>query len=139
MRTNVTNTQEYHFYRPNGWCGKNYDSRLTGKDIAAKVREYVKKNFPEFKFSIRSKSKEIYITLLSGPVPALMEGNQNEYESCMDGFGAYYKDKIIPEVLKMMDDVYSYVKTFMFSDSDAMTNYRWKDKGHICICASTIR
>ena len=43
-----------NFYTANGWAGSNYDSKLSTKEIAANVRAYAKKNFPEFKFSVRS-------------------------------------------------------------------------------------
>lgn len=43
-----------NFYTQNGWAGSNYDSKLSTKEIAAKVRSYAKKNFPGFKFSVRS-------------------------------------------------------------------------------------
>ena len=43
-----------NFYTQNGWAGSNYDSKLSTKGIAAKVRSYAKMNFPDFKFSIRT-------------------------------------------------------------------------------------
>ena len=43
-----------NFYTQNGWAGSNYDSKLSTKEIAAKVRSYAKMNFPDFKFSIRT-------------------------------------------------------------------------------------
>ena len=41
-----------NFYTANGWAGLNYDSKLSTKGIAAKVRSYAKKNFPDFKFAL---------------------------------------------------------------------------------------
>ena len=38
-----------NFYTSNGWAGSNYDSKLSTKEIAAKVRAYAKKNFPGLK------------------------------------------------------------------------------------------
>ena len=43
-----------NFYTQNGWCGSNYNNKLQTKDIAKKVREFAKKNFPGFKFSVRT-------------------------------------------------------------------------------------
>ena len=34
--------------------GSNYNSSFTTKEIAKRVREYVKKNFPGYKFSVRT-------------------------------------------------------------------------------------
>lgn len=42
------------FYTEWGWEGCRYDSRLTTKDIAARVRVYVKEKYPTCKFSVRA-------------------------------------------------------------------------------------
>lgn len=42
------------FYTEWGWEGSRYDSRLTTKDIAARVRAYVKEKYPTCKFSVRA-------------------------------------------------------------------------------------
>lgn len=128
----MNNVQErsnsnYNFYTSNGWAGKNYDHNLSGKDIAAKVRAFVKKEFPDFKFSIRSKfgmqADTIYITVLSGPIPALCEGNTRSYESCISGFGDAYKGRITDEMLAVLDKVHSFVSSFRYSDCDGMIDY----------------
>ena len=60
-----------NFYTQNGWAGSNYDNKLQTKDIAKKVREFAKKNFPAFKFSVRTEwsmyTDSLYIVLKSGP------------------------------------------------------------------------
>ncbi len=117
----------YNFYTSNGWAGKNYDHNLKGKDIAAKVRAFVKNEFPDFKFSIRSKfgmqADTIYITVLSGPIPALCEGNTRSYESCVSGFGDAFKGRITDKMLAVLDKVYSFVSSFRYSDCDGMIDY----------------
>ena len=117
----------YNFYTPNGWAGKNYDHNLKGKDIAAKVRAFVKNEFPDFKFSIRSKfgmqADTIYITVLSGPIPALCEGNTRSYESSISGFGDAFKGRITDNMLAVLDKVYSFVSSFRYSDCDGMIDY----------------
>lgn len=59
-----------NFYTQNGWAGSNYDSKLSTKEIAAKVRSYAKMNFPDFKFSIRTEwsmyTDSMYIELKEG-------------------------------------------------------------------------
>lgn len=42
------------YYTANGWTGSRYDSTLTVKQIAARVRAYIKANHPGYKFSVRS-------------------------------------------------------------------------------------
>ena len=117
----------YNFYTSNGWAGKNYDRNLKGKDIAAKVRAFVKNEFPDFKFSIRSKfgmqADTIYITVLSGPIPALCEGNTRSYESCVSGFGDAFKGRITDKMLAVLDKVHSFVSSFRYSDCDGMIDY----------------
>lgn len=117
----------YNFYTSNGWAGKNYDRNLKGKDIAAKVRAFVKNEFPDFKFSIRSKfgmlADTIYITVLSGPIPALCEGNTRSYESSISGFGDAFKGRITDKMLAVLDEVYSFVSSFRYSDCDGMIDY----------------
>lgn len=117
----------YKFYTSNGWAGKNYDRNLKGKDIAAKVRAFVKNEFPDFKFSIRSKfgmlADTIYITVLSGPIPALCEGNTRSYESSISGFGDAFKGRITDKMLAVLDKVYSFVSSFRYSDCDGMIDY----------------
>ena len=123
----VRSNRNYNFYTSNGWAGKNYDRNLKGKDIAAKVRAFVKNEFPDFKFSIRSKfgmqADTIYITVLSGPIPALCEGNTRSYESCISGFGDAYKGRITDEMLAVLDKVHSFVSSFRYSDCDGMIDY----------------
>lgn len=70
-----------NFYTANGWAGSNYDSKLSTKEISAKVRSYAKKNFPEFKFSVRSEwsmyTDSMYIELKSGPCVPFVEGSRS--------------------------------------------------------------
>lgn len=116
-----------NFYTRNGWAGSNYDSNLTTKEIAAKVRAYAKKNFPEFKFSVTSRwstySDSMYIVLKSGPVPAFLEGSKKESISttfsCLDAFN----DELTGKAFEAFYSVASYANSFRYSDSDAMEDY----------------
>ncbi len=53
--------------------GKNYDHNLTTTDIAKKLREYIKKNHPGYKFSVTSQyysgGSSISVNLKEAPVP----------------------------------------------------------------------
>lgn len=121
------NNSKISFYTQNGWCGSNYDQNLTTKEIAVKVRAFLKKEFPSFKFSVRSKwgscSDTLYITVLSGPISALVEGNPHSYESIISGFGEAYKGRITEEMLQVCDKIHTFVSSFRFSDSDGMQDY----------------
>lgn len=118
-----------NFYTQNGWEGKNYDSNLKIKDIAAKVREYAKKKYPEFKFSVRSGwstyTGSITISLTGGKCCPFVEGSKSAergYMRTMSTIGGFEKD-LTPEVFEALDDVTSYANSFNYDDSDGMIDY----------------
>lgn len=118
-----------NFYTANGWAGSNYDSKLSTKEIAAKVRSYAKKNFPEFKFSVRSEwsmyTDSMYIELKSGPCVPFVEDSRSAkrgYMSTMSSVKAW-KDELTPEMFKVLDAVTTYASSFRYDDSDGMQDY----------------
>lgn len=117
------------FYTANGWAGSNYDSKLSTKEIAAKVRAYAKKNFPEFKFSVRSEwsmyADSMAIELKSGPCVPFIEGTRSAergYMSTMSNVKAW-KDELTPEVFAALNSVSNYASSFRYDDSDGMQDY----------------
>lgn len=117
------------FYTANGWAGSNYDSKLSTKEIAAKVRSYAKKNFPEFKFSVRSEwsmyTDSMYIELKAGPCVPFAEGSRSAergYMSTMSSVKAW-KDELTPEVFAALNSVSNYASSFRYDDSDGMQDY----------------
>jgi hypothetical protein len=117
------------FYTANGWAGSNYDSKLSTKEIAAKVRSYAKKNFPAFKFSVRSEwsmyTDSMYIELKSGPCVPFIEGSRSAergYMSTMSNVKAW-KDELTPEVFAALNSVSNYASSFRYDDSDGMQDY----------------
>lgn len=118
-----------NFYTANGWSGSNYDSKLSTKEIAAKVRSYAKNNFPEFKFSVRSEwsmySDSMYIELKSGPCVPFVEGSRSAergYMSTMSSVKAW-KDELTPKVFAALNSVSNYASSFRYDDSDCMQDY----------------
>lgn len=118
-----------NFYTANGWAGSNYDSKLSTKEIAAKVRSYAKKNFPKFKFSITSRwsmyADSIYIELKTGPCVPFVEGSRSAergYMSTMSSVKAW-EDELTPEMFKVLDAVTTYASSFRYDDSDGMQDY----------------
>lgn len=118
-----------NFYTQNGWAGSNYDSKLSTKEIAAKVRSYAKKNFPEFKFSVRSEwsmyADSMYIELKSGPCVPFVEGSRSAkrgYMSTMSSVKAW-KDELTPKVFAALNAVSNYASSFRYNDSDGMQDY----------------
>lgn len=118
-----------NFYTANGWAGSNYDSKLSTKEISAKVRSYAKKNFPEFKFSIRSEwsmyADSMYIELKSGPCVPFVEGSRSAergYMSTMSSVKAW-EDELTPKVFAALNAVSNYASSFRYNDSDGMQDY----------------
>lgn len=117
------------FYTQNGWAGSNYDSKLSTKEIAAKVRSYAKKNFPEFKFSVRSEwsmyTDSMYIELKSGPCVPFVEGSRSAERGYMSTMSTVkgWENELTPEMFKVLDAVTTYASSFRYNDSDGMQDY----------------
>jgi hypothetical protein len=118
-----------NFYTANGWAGSNYDSKLSTKEISAKVRSYAKKNFPEFKFSIRSEwsmyTDSMYIELKSGPCVPFVEGSRSAERGYMSTMSTVkgWENELTPEMFKVLDAVTTYASSFRYNDSDGMQDY----------------
>lgn len=117
------------FYTANGWAGSNYDSKLSTKEIAAKVRAYAKKNLPGFKFSVRSEwsmyADSMAIELKAGLCVPFIEGSRSAergYMSTMSNVKAW-KDELTPEVFAALNAVSNYASSFRYDDSDGMQDY----------------
>lgn len=118
-----------NFYTANGWAGSNYDSKLSTKEIAARVRAFAKKNFPGFKFSIRTEwsmyTNSMYIELRAGTCIPFIEGSRSAergYMSTMNTVKGWEKD-LTPEMFKVLDAVTTYASSFRYDDSDGMQDY----------------
>ena len=112
------------FYTQNGWKGKNYNLYLTTKEITAKIREYVKKAYPDCKFSVSFSSysggSTISVALVSGPYEALLNGAKRIQ------INTYYverEDRATEWAKAVMMDVNDFIKSYRFSDCDGMIDY----------------
>ena len=118
-----------NFYTANGWAGSNYDSKLSTKEISAKVRSYAKKNFPEFKFSVRAERRmytdSMYIELKSGPCVPFVEGSRSAERGYMSTMSTVkgWENELTPEMFKVLDAVTTYASSFRYNDSDGMQDY----------------
>lgn len=118
-----------NFYTANGWAGSNYDSKLSTKEIAAKVRAFAKKNFPEFKFSVRSDwsmyTDSMYIELKEGTCIPFVEGSRSAERGYMSTMSTVkgWEDELTPEMFKVLDAVTTYASSFRYDDSDGMQDY----------------
>ena len=118
-----------NFYTVNGWAGSNYESKLSTKEIAAKVRSYAKKNFPGFKFSVRSEwsmyTDSMYIELKSGPCVPFVAGSRSAERGYMSTMSTVkgWENELTPEMFKVLDAVTTYANSFRYDDSDGMQDY----------------
>lgn len=118
-----------NFYTANGWAGSNYDSKLSTKEIAAKVRAFAKKNFPEFKFSVRSDwsmyTDSMYIELKEGVCIPFVEGSRSAERGYMSTMSTVkgWENELTPEMFKVLDAVTTYASSFRYDDSDGMQDY----------------
>ncbi len=118
-----------NFYTVNGWAGSNYDSKLQTKDIAKKVREYTKKNFPGFKFSVRTEwsmyTDSMYIELKEGTCIPFVDGSRSAERGYMSTMNTVkgWENELTPEMFKVLDAVTTYASSFRYDDSDGMQDY----------------
>lgn len=118
-----------NFYTANGWAGSNYDSKLSTKEITAKVRAFAKKNFPEFKFSVRSEwsmyTDSMYIELKEGTCIPFVEGSRSAERGYMSTMSTVkgWEDELTPEMFKVLNAVTTYASSFRYDDSDGMQDY----------------
>lgn len=117
------------FYTANGWAGSNYDSKLSTKEISAKVRIFAKKNFPDFKFSVRTErsmcTDSMYIELKAGTCIPFVEGSRSAERGYMSTMSTVkgWEDELTPEMFKVLDAVTTYASSFRYDDSDGMQDY----------------
>lgn len=118
-----------NFYTQNGWAGSNYNSKLSTKEIAAKVRAFTKKNFPSFKFSVRSEwsmyTDSMYIELKEGTCIPFVEGSRSAERGYMDTMNTVkgWEKELTPEMFKVLDAVTIYANSFRYDDSDGTQDY----------------
>lgn len=142
LRNNVVSFRS-EFYTQNGWKGSNYDIHLGTKEIAAKVREFVKNVFPECKFSVSfstaSMCSEIHVALMEAPYRLNKTLEELTDEELYNGSYSYnyiyghetdenekkhFLEKCYtPEITKIMRDIDTYVKSYRYDDSDGMIDY----------------
>lgn len=113
------------FYTVNGWKGTRYNSHLTTKEIAAKIRNYCKVVYPTCKFSVTTEGNCYY----SAITISLMEAPFNAFTDTINDYiqvNNYYvsEDERLTEKAKfIMQDVIEYANSYNYDDSDSMIDY----------------
>lgn len=121
------------FYTQNGWNGKNYRLDRTTKECAIEIRNYLKKTYPDCKFSVTthyaSMCSSINVSLMSGPYAALKTKDHHSPNQ-------YYleRDEELTDWAKaVLIDVNDVINSYRHSDCDGMIDYFdvnfWYDLG----------
>lgn len=112
------------FYTQNGWKGENYKSGRSTTEISKILREYVKRVYPDHKFSITTQhfsgGSSINISLMSAPYEALLNGEKEQ------GLNQYYLEEnkeLSPKAREVMLDVNRLINSYRYNDSDSMIDY----------------
>ncbi len=96
------------------------------KTIATEIRNYVKKNFPNCKFSVTVKNfNVITIALMSAPFEAFTESAKQEAEAngYTLGGGSYSSNRLTAEAAEVMNAVTVFVNSLNYDNSDPYTDY----------------
>ena len=110
------------FYTRNGWKGDNYCSNLSNKDIAKRIREFVKKAFPKCRFSVTSNAYDICVYLMKGDFNPFVKSYDRKYTSV----NQYYiddADNITDYAKSMMRIIDNFIRSYRYDDSDSSVDY----------------
>lgn len=111
------------FYTQNGFKGRNYKSSRTTKECAEEIRAYLKRAYPDCKFSVTthyaSMCSEIRVYLMSGPYPALKGKDHKD----LNYFYMNDNEDLTEWGKAVMIDVNDCIKSYHFSDCDGMIDY----------------
>lgn len=103
--------------------GSNYDSKLSLKDIALRVRAYAKEKHPECTFSVTKDGyRSIYIHLMTSPFKAFNEEIDGGYLQ----LNQYYINddtRLTDDARRVISDMHDYLMSYNFDDSDIMSDY----------------
>ena len=111
------------FYTQNGFKGSNYEMGRSTKECAQAIRAYLKKAYPDCKFSVTthyaSMCSSISVCLMSGPYAALKTKDHwdlNQYHLERD-------TELTAWGKAVMIDVNDCIRSYHFSDCDGMIDY----------------
>lgn len=117
------------FYTANGWKGENYNPRISLKEIACIIREYVKDVHNDYKFSITTVDHRcLYVVIVEAPADVFTEDSEKiGHLQGIDGYAMnrYTRDKykLTPEATVVITDIQKLITSYNRDDSDAMTDY----------------
>lgn len=114
------------FYTRNGWKGENYNRNLSTKEIAKKIREELKIEFSDCKFSVIIKTysggSSIYVTLMEAPKNVLAKDikTDNITGIIIGRNGSKYLNEYGNTIAKKVNEI---IDSYRLDDSDSMIDY----------------
>ena len=138
--TESANSFRSEFYTQYGHKGSNYDMWLSTKEIAKRVRDYVKMAFPECKFSVSvSRGNGLNVVLIKSPYKKSKSFDELTEREMYDTQYSYCyrygrsstdseKEQFLNncysyEIREVLSQVNAFVKSYHFSDCDGMIDY----------------
>lgn len=114
------------FYTRNGWKGENYNRNLSTKEIAKKIREQLKEEFSDCKFSVITRTysggSSIDVRLMEASENVLAEGIKadNITGTMISSSGSEYLNEYGNTIAQKVNEI---IDSYRFDDSDSMIDY----------------
>lgn len=135
METSYSTRSE--FYTQNGWKGENYSSSLSTTEISKIIKTYCKEMYPTWKFSVTSEyfsgGSAISVRVMEAPFDifnreAIKEGtcwniDREEIYLQLHHVTDKQKDYFIESAYVVIKEVYDFMQSYNFDDSDSMIDY----------------
>lgn len=110
----------YNEYR---WKGRNYNGQHA-PEIVELIRKWIKETYPKYKFSVtRQDYKSIYIYLIQADFEAFKKEKGVIFHHDVNHYYIDNDDIITDRAKEVMKNIYDFVMSYNFDDSDYMTDY----------------
>ena len=115
------------FYTQCGWAGNKYDCNLTTKDIAERIRAYIKEAYPIYKFSVTTKyfsgGSEINVCLMEAPEEVFVKMPRRGEKYMQICSMREDREELTPLANEILRDVDHFINSYRYDDSDGMIDY----------------
>jgi hypothetical protein len=110
----------YNEYR---WTGENYRGQCV-TEIIEIIRDWLKKTYPKYRFSTRRRNCNTFcIYLLDADFVAFTPEAGNTVHMQINHYRIGEDHRLTDRAREVMSNVYDFVKSYNFDDSDSMTDY----------------
>ena len=110
----------YNEYR---WRGKNYKGQ-SNYEIIDIFRNWIKETYPRYRFSVRRDGYDsFYIHLIHADFVAFTPQAGDVVYMQINHYSIMSDDRLTDRAKEVMQNVYEFVKSYHYDDSDSMTDY----------------